>query len=81
MPLSSDCALTGIRPWHRAPLRNDSGGRRYGADRRLEIHGGGPRQLRAELVAKHFAPDFVDFPFGEVAELERPIGNPDQAVG
>ena len=35
---------------------------------------------RAELVAQHPCLDFLDFAIAEMAELERPKGEPDQPV-
>ncbi|MNK69318.1 hypothetical protein D3C87_887010 [compost metagenome] len=49
-------------------------------DRRVKIGAGLFDQTRSELVAQHAAAHFQHLAFGEIAELERTVGNADQAV-
>ena len=49
-------------------------------DRRVEIGAGLFDETRAQLVAQHAAAHFQHLAFGQIAELERTVGNADQAV-
>src|SRR5690606_11293232 len=50
------------------------------AQRRVEIGAGIARQLLAKLVAQHAALDLDRLALGEIAELERAVGDADQPV-
>src|SRR5690554_1392770 len=47
-------------------------------DRRIEIGAGFCHELLAQLFAQGCALDLLQFALGQVAELERAVGNPDQ---
>ncbi len=52
----------------------------FGIDRRIEISAGFFQESLAQLVAQHTAADFFERAVREFAELERPVGEPDQAI-
>src|SRR5690606_27083117 len=74
-----------FRPWMPCPLavrpRLRLGGRRRLPDRRVEVGLRRLGELRAELVAKHLAADLAHLAGSEIADLERPVGDADEAVG
>src|SRR6478672_280167 len=48
--------------------------------RPVEIRAGEGRNLLAELLAQHAGLDLLDLAFGQLAQLKRPVGHPDQPV-
>src|SRR6476661_387608 len=48
--------------------------------RPVEIRAGDGRNLLAELLAQHAGLDLLDLAFGQLAQLKRPVGHPDQPV-
>ena len=85
--LTADDPHGGARPLPACPAACGRGGRagarrrRRRSDRRGEIGTGGRGELGAELVAQNAAADLAHLALGEIAELEGPVGDADQAVG
>src|SRR6202022_4166996 len=85
-----ECGAASVRPPNSPPtMRMPAAGgrcrlgrrRRRRANWRLEIGAGGPRQLRAKLVAENSPANLTHLALGQIAELERPIGDTDQPIG